>query len=138
MVRSRKIALIGAATSAIAVIVTVLSAGLVRADLAAAYSYPNAQGVGLEDAASMTMTYLFVIAGVALLVGVLFASVRSVATTRTGWWVGATLVVLGLAAATYNSTQVFPLAIKLAFFLPVAAGVLWLAQPESGKAAALG
>lgn len=136
MLRSRTAALIGAAVSVIAVAVTALSADGVRSALAAAYSYPNAEGLGLDDAASMTMTYLFAIAGIGLVVALVFAAVPSIAATRAGWWVAAVLTALGLAASVYNATQEFPVAVKAAFFLPVAAGVLWLAQPDSGRSAA--
>jgi len=139
MIRPRTAALAGAAASVVAIAVTMLSSDAVRAALARAYVYPNDQGLDLDEAASMTLTYLFAVGGAALVVAVLYLLARPLFGSRGGWWLGAVLALLGLAVAVYDATQEFPVAVKVAFFLPPLAGVLWLAlaRPETeGEAAA--
>lgn len=133
-IQPRAASLVGVAASLIAVVATVASSDGVRSALAAAYTYPNAQGVGLDEVASITLTYLFVISGAALVVGTLYFFVRPLSGSKAGWWLGGVLALVGLAVAIYNSTQAeFPLVVKIVYFLPPLAGVLWLALPDSGR-----
>lgn len=133
MIRPRTAVLCALAASIIAIVTTALSSGGVSAALANAYTYPNSQGLGLDEAVSMTLTYLFLIGGGALVTSVLYLAARPLTTSKRGWWLGAIFALLGLMLAVYNSTQVLPLAIKVVFFLPVAAGVVWLSLPNAGK-----
>lgn len=129
----RAAAAIGVVASTAAIVSTMVSARGVRSALESAYTYPNTQGVGLDEAASMTLTYLFVIGGAALIVSLLYLLLRPISQSKVGWWIGAGLAVLGLAVAIYNSTQEFPLMVKVVYFLPALAGFLWLALPEAGR-----
>lgn len=133
MFRPRTAALIGVIASTTAIAIAIITASGVRSALENTYAYPNAQGVGLDEAASMALTYLFVIGGAALVVALLYLFLRPLSQSKVGWWIGAGFALLGLTIAIYNSTQEFPLAIKVVYFLPALAGILWLAMPGAGR-----
>ncbi|OYO14053.1 hypothetical protein BI335_12685 [Enemella evansiae] len=130
--RSRTAVLAGIVASVLAIAAVALSSDALRTQLAGAYAYPNASGMSLDDATSWTTTYLFLIFGAALLVALIYLIPR-VAGSRAGWWTGAVLTVLGAALAIYNATQAFPMLIRVAGFLPVAAGLVWLSLSGSGR-----
>lgn len=129
---SRTAVLAGIVASVLAIAAVAISSDALRDQLGAAYSYPNASGMSLDDAASWTTTYLFLISGGALLVALIYLVPR-VAGSRAGWWAGAALTALGAAPAIYNATQTFPMLIRVAGFLPVVAGLAWLSLPGSGR-----
>lgn len=135
MNRPRIVLSVGLATSLVSILVTMASTDAVRSALSRAHDYPNDAGMRLDDAASWTMTYLFTIAGGSLIVVALYLLIRPLATSRVGWWIGAALVVVGLILSIYNSTQEFPLRIKVVFYLPMLVGITWLALPEAGRLA---
>ncbi|MCM1010963.1 MULTISPECIES: hypothetical protein [unclassified Brevibacterium] len=127
MTRTRTVALIGGFVSAAAIAATIISAGQIRPALLSAYQYPTSSGVSLEEASSLTLTYLFAIAGTGLLVALAFLAVRPLERSRFGWWSAAALTTLGFAVAAYNVTQLeIPPAVRIAFFLPPLAGAVWL------------
>ncbi|MDN5725993.1 MAG: hypothetical protein L0G99_08705 [Propionibacteriales bacterium] len=138
MSRSRTVTALGAVASVIAIAVTALASDGVRNGLAGAYSYPNAQGLSLGDAASMTLTYLFTIGGIALLTSALYLLVRPLSRSQAGWWIGAAVAALGLAVAAYNASQELPVIVKVAFFLPAIVGVVWLALPDTRRSTRTG
>lgn len=133
MNRSRIVLGVGLAASLVAIIVTMVSADSVRSTLASAYEYPSASGVGLDEAASWTMTYLFTIATGCLALGALYLLVPPLAASRIGWWIGAVLAGIGLILVFYNSTQEFPMGVKIVFYLPILAAIAWLTLPEAGR-----
>lgn len=133
MIRTRTAALIGGLASAAAAVVTVVSAGQVRPALAGAYAYPNASGIGLDEAVSVTLTYLFVLAGAGFVVALAYLLIRPLARSRVGWWIALGLSALGLAVAAYNAVQVeIPPVVRVVFFLPPLAGIAWLALSRQG------
>ncbi|WP_415971342.1 hypothetical protein [Rhodococcus sp. 077-4] len=135
MIKSRTAAAAGAIASVVAIVVTAFSSDLVRTTLSHAYSYPNATGLELDEATSMTMTYLFAVAGAGLVISALYLCSRPVARSRWGWYLGGVVAALGLVVASYNATQEFPVAVKLVYFLPVIAGALWVTSAKPGQSA---
>lgn len=133
MIRTRTAALIGGLASAAAIVATAASAGQVGPALAGAYAYPNASGIGLDEAVPMTLTYLFVLAGTGLIVAFAYLLIHPLARSRVGWWIALGLSALGLAVAAYNAVQVeIPPIVKVVFFLPPLAGIAWLAISRQG------
>ncbi|MCS4593782.1 hypothetical protein KTJ89_12410 [Brevibacterium sediminis] len=137
-----RIAAFAGGTAAVAAIITTIaSADQISHLLTSAYSYPNPSGTSLGEAASSTLTYLFAAAGVAVLASLISFS-DTVSQSRAGRWTGGVLIAVGFAVAIFNAAQPeFPPAVKLVFFLPPAAGALWLglatrrrAEPRTSRA----
>ncbi len=75
----------------------------------------------------MIRSRMAISSGLVASVAAIYLASRPLAASRPGWWIGAALTATAAAVAIYNATQAFPGAIQVVYFLPAAAGMLWLA-----------
>lgn len=114
----------GVAGSVVAIALVAVSSDGIKTALANAMTYPNSNGVTLDDAASWTLTYLFTVLGLGLIVWLV-----SLAGVGKGWLRPFAVVafLIGLALGVYNLFEPLPVTAKIAGLIPAVLGAIAVA-----------